>query len=98
MRSPSAWRDLGRYAEPAPIPMMNLPPVRSLSVPPAMAKAMGVRYITGETEIPVPRPSGTTLRLDSHRSPHNWNESWPDPSGVQILAYPNLAASRESSA
>ena len=53
------------------MPMMNRPPVMALSVPPLMPKATGVRYITGDTAMPVVKPSGTTPRLADHRSAHN---------------------------
>jgi hypothetical protein len=55
--------------------MMNFPPVIALSVPPLMAKATGVRYMTGDTPMPVVKPSGTTARLAAQRCAHSWNES-----------------------
>jgi len=52
------------------MPMMNLPFVHLLSVPPLSANAVGVRHMTGETAMPVVKPSGTTSRVASQRCAH----------------------------
>ena len=49
------------------MPMMNLPPVHSLRVPPLMANATGVRYMTGDTAMPVVSPAGTASRVAAQR-------------------------------
>ena len=46
---------------------MNLPPLMSLTVPPVMANAIGVRYITGDTDMPVVTPPSTTSQLACQR-------------------------------
>ena len=51
--------------------MINLPLVSSLIVPPLIANATGVRYMTGETAMPVYRPSETTSRLAAQRWAHS---------------------------
>jgi hypothetical protein len=64
-----------RDVEEARIPIMNFPPVSWLRVPPLIAKATGVRYMTGDTPIPVLRPSGATSRLAAQRCAQSWKES-----------------------
>ena len=55
-------------------------------VPPDMANPMGVRYITGETPMPVVRPPCTTSQLACQRRAQTWKESVPMFSGVQMLS------------
>ena len=63
---PNDCRVLGRYAPPEPMPIMKRPPVISLKVPPLMAKAIGVRCMTGETAMPVVSPPATTSLVALH--------------------------------
>ena len=60
---------------PEPMPRTNRPPVSAVIVPALIARLVGVRSATGDTEMPVPRPPSTTARLAAHLWAHTRKES-----------------------
>ena len=57
------------------MPRTNRPPVNAVIVPALIARLIGVRSATGDTDMPVPSPPDTTVLLAAHLCAHIWNES-----------------------